>query len=168
MKSNHLIAILILSISLLLGYLLAKKMGWIGSSIAVSSDSNGIALQVDDKVINGKSSCEKYQFIELQFTGNLGENLRILTKCRLTADKKNINSFQIPFQHIFTFPPQTGEFTTVSDTKIYLSNHKVTWSKKWKLTTFYFLNSAEDRLEVQDKKIIIDAENLLDAAASSR
>ncbi len=168
MKSNHFIIILILSISILLGYLLAQKMGWIGGSIAISSDSSGIALQVDDKVINGKSSCEKHQFIELKFTGNLGETLRILTTCRLTADKKNINSFQIPFQHIFTFPPQTGEFTTVSDTKIYISNHKATWSKKWKLTAFYFLNSAEDRAEVKDKKLILDTESLLDAAASSR
>ena len=170
MKSNHVIAIISFAISILLGYVLAQKMGWIRHSnlIEVSQDSKGIELQIDDNFVNGKSSCQKYQFIELQFVGSLGENLRILTKCRLNNDKKSIDSFRIPFQHIFTFPPQTGEFTTISETKVYISNHKSTWSKKWKLTTFYFLNSAEDRLIVSDKKLILDVENIFEAAATSR
>lgn len=170
MKSNQAIAILILAISILLGYLLAQRMGWIhqSNSIEISKDSSGIALQIDDKLANGKSSCQKYQFIELQFIGSLGENLRILTKCKLSDDKKSIDAFSIPFQHIFTFPPQTGEFTVISETKIYISNHKSKWSKKWKLSTFYFLNSVEDRLIVEDKKLILDVENLLEAAANSR
>ncbi len=170
MKSNNIIITLSLAILILLGYLSAQKMDWIRhlNSIEVLQNSKGIEIQINDNLVNGESSCQKYQFIELQFVGSLGENLRILTKCQLNEDKKSINPFSIPFQHIFSFPPQTGEFTTNSETKIYISGHQPTWSKKWKLITFYFLNSVEDRLMVQDKKLILDVENIFEAAAAGR
>lgn len=162
MKSNSFIFLLTALIVILGSYLILRKSGWIGAASIQEQarDSRGIEISIQLDTVKEVPNCQKYQFIELHFAGELGESLRVVTACRLFVDENKNNILKIPFQHIFTFSPQSGEFTTQSETKIYIRNHQPTWSKKWKLAAFYFSNSDQDRISVPRKKLNLDVEYL--------
>ncbi len=166
MKSNSFIILLVSLIVALTGFLLAQKLGWTGALDIQeqSRDQSGVSVAVKLDSTNDGPSCEKFQYMELHFSGELGESLRVVTSCKLFADKNNF--LKIPFQHIFTFPPQSGEFTTQIDTKIYIKNHQSTWSKKWKLAAFYFSNSDQDRVLVLKKNLNLDVHDFFNSGTN--
>ncbi len=164
MKANLFILILCAGILGILGSLAYKKNLFKSSDITTELIGDGASIQIHGSENN--KMCKKFQFIELQFKGESGEDLRIVTKCNANIANSELESFLIPFTHMFRFPPQTGEFTTQIDTKIYLSNHQKKWSKIWNLTSFRFFNSEENQFIVADKKLTLNLKDLLKVSES--
>ncbi len=157
-KSNLQITFLIMSIFGVLSFLFYKKYYLKPYQLSSTFVAEGVQLNIQQ--VLDKALCQKFQFIELKFKGQQGENLRVVTKC--TADKINSasESFIIPFKHMFSFAPQSAEFTTQADTRIYLSEHKKKWSDEWKLETFRFFNSESDHFDISGNGIVLHLENL--------
>ena len=166
MKANLIIIILLVVILGILSSLAYKKNFFRTRSITTEIVGDGASIQIHGN--KDSKMCEKFQFIELKFTGELGEDLKIVTKCNTNLANSELESFLIPFTHMFRFPPQTGEFTTQIDTKIYLSNHQKQWSRIWSLIGFRFFNSEADQLIVRDRKLILDLKNLTKVPETGR
>lgn len=103
--------------------------------------------------------CDKYHYIELNFHGEHEENLRTVTSCISTKNKKDIKSILIPFAHIYTFPAQTGEFTTDAYTKIYISNPQKKWPKQWNLQSVKLFNSEKDYFFISKPHVSFDVKS---------
>ncbi len=158
MKSNTIIIILCLSIIGILAYLGYKKNFFKSNGITTEILSEGAVVQIQDEAY--KKMCLKFQYIEFEFKGEYGEDLKIVTKCILNKTELKFESFVIPFEHIFSFLPQSGEFTTEIDTKIYIKNHQKKWSKIWNLVNLRFFNSAADQFIVPDKKLVLNLKTM--------
>lgn len=152
MKINLIIFILCVGIFGILGSLAYKKNYFNLSGVTTKLVGDGASVQI----LGHSKMCEKYQLIELKFKGEFGEDLKIVTKCKANIANSELEAFVIPFAHMLQFIPQTGEFTTQIDTKIYLSNHQKQWSKIWNLAAFRFFNSDADQVIVADKKLVIN------------
>lgn len=166
MKANLTIIILLAGILGILGSLAYKKDFFRSKNIMSKLVVDGTLIQIQGSD-HGKK-CEKFQFIELRFKGEFGEDLKIVSACTVDSANSELESFLIPFTHMFRFPPQTGEFTTQISTKIYLSNHQKQWSIIWNLIGFRFFNSETDQFKVMDKKLILDLKNLTKVPETSR
>ena len=158
MKSNLSIIILCFSIFAVLGYLGYKKNFFKSNSLTSKIIKEGAKIQIQE--LDYEKMCLKFQYIEYEFKGEYGENLRIVTKCALTKEKIKFETFVIPFRHIFSFSPQSGEFTTEINTKIYLLNHQKKWSAVWDLIRFRFFNSATDQFKVSEAKLVLNLKSL--------
>ena len=163
MKSNLSIIILCFSIFAVLGYLGYKKNFFKSNSLTSKIIKEGAKIQIQEP--DYKKMCLKFQYLEFEFKGEYGENLRIVTKCAFSKEKVKFEPFLIPFKHIFSFLPQSGEFTTEIDTKIYLLNHQKKWSQVWNLVRFRFFNSGADQYKVSEKKLVLNLKNFTKVSA---
>ena len=159
MKSGYYTLLSFIILSLLLGFVFIK---WFDKSAPFSIQLKaGLAnyeIRIENALAEGKRPiCDKYRFIELNFTGDQSEKLRAVTNCISAKNKKDVQSILIPFQHIYKFSSQTGEFTTETNTKIYISNHQKAWPKKWTIKSAEFFNSKNDHFFVSEPQGVLDA-----------
>ncbi|OFZ28807.1 MAG: hypothetical protein A2622_06915 [Bdellovibrionales bacterium RIFCSPHIGHO2_01_FULL_40_29] len=167
MRTNGLILLLSVGIISILGFLVYKKTSFFKTPFSVQTEmtDQGVILDIENTSLGKKKYlCDKYQFIEVYFQGELGEKLKIVRRCLIQKNRADLADFEIPFLHMFSFSPQSGEFTTDVNTKIYLTNHQKRWSKKWNLIQILFFNS-ETSFELQNKNITLDLEHLLKAGS---
>lgn len=163
-KNNLAILFLILSILSIVIFLALKKSNLLFPNFAIDAEMNqgNINIDIAKATFENQFICEKYRFIEINFDGEHGEKLHVVSKCKQDRTVKDLASVQVNIQHIFNFPPQSGEFTTEIDTKVYITNHQKEWSKIWTLKKFRFTNMTNNGYEVNDAKLVLNFSKLLE------
>lgn len=145
-------------------FLALKKSNLLFPDFAIDAEMNqgNVNIDIAKATLKNQFICKKYQFIDLNFEGERGEKLHVVSKCKQDDKVKDLVSVQVNIQHIFNFPPQSGEFTTEIDTKVYITNHQKEWSKIWALKKFRFTNMTNDGYEVNDTKLVLNFSKFLE------
>ncbi len=105
--------------------------------------------------------CNEYHFVEMNFVADNDTRLKIVATCRHNNKKYDLLPVTIPFQHIYKFPVQDGEFTTDELTKVYIMNHKKNWPPSWKLLSLEFYNEPMKKFPIANIEADINAKSWL-------
>lgn len=168
MKKQNIAIIVIGAFLIVLIGLFAIKQ--IGKSAGLSADSNSLEDAVEVQLSNfalkaeggSKRICETYFYIDLVFRAEDQSTLTLKMPCKpQEANPEQMLTARIPFKHIYSFPPQSGEFTTEATNRVLVADIKDTWPTKWVLETAKFTNETPEMVLEQKASLTINSDSYL-------